>query len=430
MASFGVSEEGRRRLENLPPLPWRRYVSTVTLKQWSRVKATATSASSPAPTTAASIGASLVGPHVTELVHELVLAAQAGLTLDDVAQTIHAHPTLAEAVGEAGPGPSAAACTRCEKNIKKKKKKKKKKGGGGKGGGQAALAARAAARPRPVSSHRRVCSTSSTCTPSAVEARCPNKGECFAAGTAAFLILGDACTRALRLLRRREVAGEGVAARTTTSRAGWPRRPRDSGSPPRGRDQRHPRRPGPTAAPSQYAATVAAIREVLPEAEVEVLVPDFRGRGVDLETVLAARPDVLNHNLETVPRLYAEVRPGASYRRSLELLRAAAQRKRAGAPALVKTGLMLGLGETADEVGAVLADCVAAGVDLVTVGQYLCPAAGCLPVVRYVTPDEFAALPPLRRESRPAGRGRTVRAFLVPGRRVLCRPVLNARRGG
>ena len=138
-----------------------------------------------------------------------------------------------------------------------------------------------------------------------------------------------------------------------------------------------------------------AIRQALPEASVEVLVPDFRGRGVDLETVLAARPDVLDHNLETVPRLYGEVRPGASYRRSLELLRAAAQRKGAGAPALVKTGLMLGLGETADEVGAVLADCAAAGVDLVTVGQYLCPAAGCLPVVRYVPPEEFAALPPL-----------------------------------
>ncbi len=145
----------------------------------------------------------------------------------------------------------------------------------------------------------------------------------------------------------------------------------------------------------EYAATVVAIRQALPEANVEVLVPDFRGRGVDLETVLAARPDVLDHNLETVPRLYGEVRPGASYRRSLELLRAAAQRKGAGAPALVKTGLMLGLGETADEVGAVLADCAAAGVDLVTVGQYLCPAAGCLPVVRYVPPEEFAALPPL-----------------------------------
>ena len=222
------------------------------------------------------------------------------------------------------------------------------------------------------------------------EARCPNKGECFAAGTATFLVLGDACTRDCGFCA---VGGSSPA--------------------PSAPDGDEPRRVAVAAArlglshvvvtsvtrddlpdggAAHYAATIRAIRDALPAASVEVLVPDFRGRLAALRTVLGARPDVLSHNLETVPRLYGEVRPGASYRRSLDLLRAAAGRKGAGAPALVKTGLMLGLGETADEVGAVLADCVAAGADLVTAGQYLRPAAGRLPVVRYVHPDEFAAL--------------------------------------
>ena len=224
-------------------------------------------------------------------------------------------------------------------------------------------------------------------------ARCPNRGECFASGTAAFLILGDACTRACGFCAVGRSAGEP--------------------SPPDGDEPRRvaaaagrlglshvvvtsvTRDDLPDGGAAHFTATVEALRAALPEASVELLVPDFRDRPAALETVLAARPDVLNHNLETVPRLYGEVRPGASYRRSLELLRGAARRKGVGGPALVKSGLMLGLGETADEVGAVLADCVAAGVDLVTVGQYLCPTAGCLPVVRYVPPEEFANLPPL-----------------------------------
>ncbi len=250
------------------------------------------------------------------------------------------------------------------------------------------------------------------------QARCPNKGECFAAGTAAFLILGDTCTRMCGFCALGRSSG-GSSSDTpwsagSTSKAASPAGP--SGNRPSPPDIDEPRRVAaaaerlglshvvvtsvtrddlPDGGAAHYAATVGAIREALPEASVEVLVPDFRGRAAALRTVLAARPDVLNHNLETVPRLYDEVRPGAGYARSLELLRVAARYKAAGAPALVKTGLMLGLGETADEVGAVLADCVAAGVDLVTVGQYLCPGAGCLPVVRYVPPDEFAALVPL-----------------------------------
>jgi lipoic acid synthetase len=224
-------------------------------------------------------------------------------------------------------------------------------------------------------------------------ARCPNRGECFASGTAAFLILGDACTRACGF------CAVGRSAREPSERDGdEPRRVAAAA----GRlGLSHvvvtsvTRDDLPDGGAAHFAATVEALRAALPEAIVELLVPDFRDRPAALETVLAARPGVLNHNLETVPRLYGEVRPGASYERSLELLRAAARGKGAGGPALVKSGLMLGLGETADEVGAVLADCVAAGVDLVTVGQYLCPTAGCLPVVRYVPPEEFAALPPL-----------------------------------
>jgi len=226
------------------------------------------------------------------------------------------------------------------------------------------------------------------------EARCPNKGECFSAGTATFLILGDVCTRSCRFC---------AVEHATTGRAaeggavGAP----DLGEPARVAEVaarlglRHvvvtsvTRDDLPDGGAGQFAATIRALREALPTATVEVLVPDFLGRRAALDCVLAARPDVLNHNLETVPRLYAGVRPQAAYGRSLELLgRAAAARPRP----LVKTGLMVGLGETVDEVEGVLGDCVAAGVDVVTVGQYLRPRAGCLSVARYVTPDEFTAL--------------------------------------
>ncbi len=140
---------------------------------------------------------------------------------------------------------------------------------------------------------------------------------------------------------------------------------------------------------AQFAATIGALRVALPEATVEVLVPDFGGDRAALDCVLAARPDVLGHNLETVPRLYPEVRPRAAYERSLELLRRAA---RAQPRPLVKTGLMVGLGESVEEVVTVLEGCAAAGADVVTIGQYLQPRADCAPVARYVAPEEFAAL--------------------------------------
>jgi lipoic acid synthetase len=133
-----------------------------------------------------------------------------------------------------------------------------------------------------------------------------------------------------------------------------------------------------------FADTIRAIRRVKPECTVEVLIPDFQGSEPALMTVLAAQPDILNHNTETVPRLYPTVRPQARYDRSLELLRRA---KAAGT--VTKTGLMVGLGETADELLAVLTDLRGVGCDVLTVGQYLQPTREHLPVVRYYDPREF-----------------------------------------
>ena len=260
------------------------------------------------------------------------------------------------------------------------------------------------------------------------EARCPNKGECYAAGTATFLILGDVCTRACAFCA---VEGEGRGAPGVGGAArGAPRgvcaldpdEPRRVAEAARRLGLRHvvvtsvTRDDLPDGGAAQFAAVIAAVREAAPEATVEVLIPDLGGDDAALAAVLAARPDVLNHNLETVPRLYPQVRPQARYDRSLELLaRAAAWAREADRPGaaagpwagtsdptaaelsrpgharpLVKTGLMVGLGETPGEVASVLADAASARVDAVTVGQYLQPHAGCLPVARYVTPEEFA----------------------------------------
>ena len=253
------------------------------------------------------------------------------------------------------------------------------------------------------------------------EARCPNKGECYASGTATFLILGDVCTRACRFCA---VEGERTTARSGTAEdaaAGVcaldPDEPRRVAEAARRLGLRHvvitsvTRDDLPAGGAAHFAAAVAAVRVAAPDATVEVLIPDLGGDDAALRAVLAARPDVLNHNLETVPRLYPDVRPQALYERSLELLvRAAAWARGPGespgsptrpqpSPAaaeqttwgrpLVKTGLMVGLGETADEVGEVLAAAAAAGVDAVTIGQYLRPRASCLNVARYVAPREF-----------------------------------------
>ncbi len=245
------------------------------------------------------------------------------------------------------------------------------------------------------------------------EARCPNKGECFAAGTATFLILGDACTRSCGFcaVGRAPAAAGGRAVSLGCPDADEPRRVAQAAH---RLDLRHVVITGvtrddlPDGGAGAFAATVEAVREALPTATIEVLVSDLNGEAAALECVLAAAPDVLNHNLETVPRLYPDVRPQAGYSRSLELLgRAAAWARgathrgdnREGPPAapqahrpLVKTGLMVGLGESGAEVLEVLRDCADTGVDAVTVGQYLQPTRANLPVARYVPPEEFADL--------------------------------------
>jgi lipoic acid synthetase len=136
-----------------------------------------------------------------------------------------------------------------------------------------------------------------------------------------------------------------------------------------------------------FARTIQEIRRRVPGCKVEVLIPDFRGDWDALNVVLATKPDVLNHNTETVPRLYRQVRKGAVYERSLELLRRA---KQAHPEIPTKTGLMLGLGEEKEEVLATLQDLAAQGTDILTLGQYLQPTREHLPIVRYVHPDEFA----------------------------------------
>lgn len=213
-------------------------------------------------------------------------------------------------------------------------------------------------------------------------AECPNMGECFANKTCTFMILGDVCSRDCRFCA---VAG------------GRPLPP-DPGEPERvaraARDLalQHvvvtsvTRDDLDDGGAGQFAATIRALRRI-PHVTVEVLVPDFGGADTPLRTVVDALPDVLGHNVETVPRLYPHVRPGAVYRRSLELL----ERASAGGT-LAKSGLMLGLGETLQEVTEVLADLRSVQCEAVTLGQYLRPSPSCLPVVDFVAPQTFAAL--------------------------------------
>ena len=216
------------------------------------------------------------------------------------------------------------------------------------------------------------------------EARCPNIGECWTRGTATFMILGDVCTRAC-----------GFCAVKT----GLPRLPPDPGEPARVADavarmglrhavitsvNRDDQRDG---GASVFAACISEIRARIPGCAVEVLIPDFKGNWDALATVVAARPDVLNHNTETVPRLYRKVRPGARFERSLELLRRSHE-----AGLLTKSGIMVGLGEEWAEVEDTIRAIRGAGTDVLTVGQYLRPSPEHLPLRRYYTPDEFARI--------------------------------------
>lgn len=215
-------------------------------------------------------------------------------------------------------------------------------------------------------------------------ARCPNMGECWEHGAATFMILGDICTRAC-----------GFCAVPS----GKPVGPPDKDEPYRVADAvarmglRYAvvtsvnRDDQPDGGAEIFARTIEEIRNRVPGCKVEVLIPDFRGDWNALETVLGAKPDVLNHNTETVPRLYRQVRKGAVYQRSLELLR----RSKQGHPEIpTKTGMMLGLGEEKHEVLSTIEELARQGTNILTLGQYLQPTREHLPVVRYVHPDEFA----------------------------------------
>ena len=211
-------------------------------------------------------------------------------------------------------------------------------------------------------------------------ALCPNIGECWGAGTATFMILGNICTRgcgfcAVQTGRPTEL-DRGEPERVAEAVAAMPIRHAVVTSV--NRDELE------DGGASIFAATIRAVRRRTPEVTVEVLVPDFLGDRGALDIVLDARPDVLNHNVETVPRLYRRVRPQAKYPRSLWVLARAKSRG-----LLTKSSLMVGLGESEPEVTSVLQDLRGVGCDIVTIGQYLRPTAKHLPVQRWVTPDEF-----------------------------------------
>ncbi|MGQ9785364.1 MAG: lipoyl synthase [Anaerolineae bacterium] len=217
------------------------------------------------------------------------------------------------------------------------------------------------------------------------EAMCPNIGECWGRGTATFLLLGDICTRScafcnirtgrpdpldeeepLRVAQAVKAMNLKHAVLTSVNRDELP----DGGA-------------------HIFARSIELIHAMVPGCTVEVLIPDFKGSHVALQIVMDARPEVLNHNIETVPRLYRTVRPQAIYERSLRVLLMA---KEMAPQTTTKSGIMVGLGETWEEVIQVMRDLRAHQVDVLTIGQYLRPSAHNLPVVRYWTPEEFRSL--------------------------------------
>ncbi|MCL4818518.1 MAG: lipoyl synthase [Vicinamibacteria bacterium] len=216
------------------------------------------------------------------------------------------------------------------------------------------------------------------------EAQCPNLGDCWTRGTATFMILGDTCTRACGFCAVKTGLPalppdplEAIRVAEAVSRMGLRHVVITSVN-------RDDRRDG---GASVFAACIDEVRKRVPGCAVEVLIPDFKGNWDALQAVIDARPDILNHNTETVPRLYRNVRPGARFSRSLELL---SRCKAAGL--LTKSGIMVGLGEEKDEVLQTIREIRDAGTDVLTVGQYLRPSPDHLPLVRYWTPDEFAEI--------------------------------------
>ncbi|MBI3651121.1 MAG: lipoyl synthase [Acidobacteria bacterium] len=218
------------------------------------------------------------------------------------------------------------------------------------------------------------------------EARCPNRHECFARGAATFMILGDTCSRSCgfcsvktgRGLSLEQLADEPEQVAEAAAQLGLRYVVITSVN----RDELA------DGGAQHFAATIHAVRRRLPQTQIEVLTPDFKGDVAALHTVLKARPDTYNHNVESVPRLYKTVRPQADYRQSLAVL----QEAHHYAPEIVtKSGLMVGLGEQADEVKKLLEDLRAHDVDVVTIGQYLQPTRQHLPVADYIHPEIFAA---------------------------------------
>ena len=230
------------------------------------------------------------------------------------------------------------------------------------------------------------------------EARCPNIHECWARErTATFMLMGDVCTRTCGFC----AVGQGPAGALD------PEEPGHVAEAVRELGLSHAvitsvnRDDLPDGGAAHFAATIRAIRSLVPGCTVEVLIPDFCGNWDALDTVLREVPEILNHNLESVGRLYRRVRPQAVYERSLELLARSDARRRADATGMrTKSGVMVGLGETVDELVQALADLRRAGCDIATIGQYLQPHERRLPVERYYTPDEFDAL---RREGERLG---------------------------
>ncbi|MFQ5902868.1 MAG: lipoyl synthase [Candidatus Binatia bacterium] len=214
------------------------------------------------------------------------------------------------------------------------------------------------------------------------EARCPNIGECWGHHTATFLILGDVCTRGCRFCAISK-------GRPTLLN---PEEPRNVGRVVKGLGLEHivvtsvDRDDLPDGGSAHFAKTVFWIKLLNPGIRVEVLIPDFKGDQGALETVVRSGIHILNHNVETVPRLYKRVRPGAVYRRSLDILKAAKEMR---GEVLTKSGLMLGVGETFEEVMITLKDLRQINCDIVTLGQYLQPSTDQLAVERYVSPAEF-----------------------------------------
>jgi lipoic acid synthetase len=217
------------------------------------------------------------------------------------------------------------------------------------------------------------------------EARCPNIGECWGRGVATFMILGDVCTRGCRYC----AVSKG---KPVTLDLDEPRRVADTV---KKMGLRHAvitsvdRDDLPDGGAGIFAEIIHRIKEQTPDCTIEVLIPDFQGSYDALRTVLDAGPHILNHNMETVPRLYKIARGGGVYSVSLELLRRAKEYR---PEALTKTGMMLGLGEEYEEIVQVMRDLVEKRVDILTLGQYLRPTAWHLPIARYYHPDEFARL--------------------------------------